>query len=76
MPRKAYVDRKKWSHVFADRGIDSELIGRGCFVVQRSDDGDSASGSIDGKERRGLLEGKENTASSALVWICGIHHKH
>lgn len=65
-----------WCSVYADRGIDSQLIGWGCFIVQRPDHGDSAAGPIDWKERRRRLEGEENATSCALVWICRVHHKH
>ncbi len=63
-------------YVSADRRVDSELVCWGCLVVQGFDDGDGASGPIYGEEGRRGLEGEENAASSALVWICGIHHEH
>lgn len=64
------------SDVWADRGVDSQLIGWGRLVVQRSDNGDGAPGAVYGEEGRGRLEGEEDAASSSLVWICGIHHEH
>lgn len=60
----------------ADRGVDSKLVRRGCLIVQGSDNGDGASGPVYGEEGRRWLEGEENAASSALVWICGINHEH
>lgn len=64
------------SNACADRGVDSQLIGRGRLVVQRSDNGDGAPGAVYGEEGRGRLEGEEDAASSSLVRICGVHHEH
>lgn len=68
--------QKKGHYVRADRGVDCKLVCWGYLIVQRFGDGDDASGSVYGEERRGWLDGEENAASSALVWICGVHHEH
>lgn len=59
----------------ADRGVDGELVRRGYLIIQRFDDSDGASGSVDSEEGRRRLEGEENAASGPLVWICCIYHK-
>lgn len=62
--------------IISDRGVDGELKSWDCFVIQRFSDCDCASGPVDGKVRRRRLEGEENAASSALVWICSVDHEH
>lgn len=42
------------------------------LIVQLLDHGDYASGTVDGEERRGGLEGVEDTAPRAQVRIGGI----
>lgn len=63
-----------WSpSVATHRGVDRELVALRGLVVQLLDHRDNAAGAVDGKERRGGLEGVEDAASCAQVGVCGIH---
>lgn len=54
------------------RGIDCELVRLRDLIVQLPDHGDYASGTVDGEELRGGLEGVEDTAPCAQVRISGV----
>lgn len=54
------------------RGIDCELVRLRDLIVQLPDHGDYASGTVDGEELRGGLEGVEDTAPCAQVGIGGV----
>lgn len=53
-------------------GIDCELVSLRDLVVQLLDHSDYASGTVDGEELRGGLEGVEDAASCAQVRIGGV----
>lgn len=57
------------------RGVDSELVGLCGLEVQLPDHSDNATGTVDGKELGGGLEGVKDTTARAQVGVCGVHNE-